>query len=189
MKEPFRLIQGDWVASPDWLTLPQTIRARSPDDRARHCRVRVNQEDVTKAAVHRRRQPAYDFWSILNGKAPPVPHRLGDADAGLTTLFDAHALFKGVRRPIAEDPDGDNFLAYVLKPKWFFVYEPKPPLCMTFKDAVADDLVFVAYVRLDAPADTNLIKGVLTHWHFVEADPRDPRMPINCDERYVSRLW
>lgn len=189
MKEPFRLIQGDWVASPDWLTLPQAIRARSPDDPARNCRVRVNREDVVKAALHRRRQPAYDFWCILNGKAPPVHHGLADADVELTTLYDAHALFKGMRRPIAEDPDGGNFLAYVLKPKWFFAYDTRPPVFTSYKDPVPDDLVFVAYVRLDEPSDTNLIKGVLTHWQFVEADPRNPLLPINCDDRYVRRLW
>lgn len=190
MIEPFRVVEGGpWVASPDWLDLPTTIRARSPEDRNRPCRVRVNRDDVVKAAANRRRQPAYDFWSVLTGKAPPVPHRETDPDTGLLSLFDAHACFQGVRRPIAEDPAGDGFLAYVLKPKAFFLYEPRPPLILCLKEDVPADLVFVAYVKLDNPAETNATKGVLTHWHFVEADRRDGRLPVDFDQRYVKQLW
>ena len=189
MQEPFRVIQGDWVASPKWLDLPATVRSRSPEDRNTLCRVRVNREDVHKAAANRRRQPAYEFWSILHGKPPPVPHRVENPDAGLMTLFDAHACFQGVRRPIAEDADGDGFLAYILKPTVFFLYEPRPPLVLCLKEEVPEDLVFVAYVKLDNPAETNATKGVLTHWHFVEADKRDALLPAGFDQRYVKQLW
>lgn len=187
--EPFRVIEGAWLASSDWLNLPQSIRARAPEDRSRSCRVRVNREDVVKAAGRRRRQPAYDFWSVLNGKPPPVPNREADPNSGLMTLFDAHACFQGVRRPIAEDADGDRFVAYVLKPSHFFVYDARPPLVMCLKRVVDADLVFVAYVRLDEPMHTNAVKGVLTHWHFVEADSRDNRLPDDFDHRYVKQLW
>lgn len=189
MTEPFRVVQGDWIVAPDLLNLPQTIRARSPEARNRACRLRVNREDVTKAAAMRRREPAYEFWSILHGKPPPVPHREEKPDDGLITLFDAHACFQGVRRPIAEDGDGARFVAYVLKPRYFFAYDPRPPLMMTIKEAVPEDLVFVAYLRLDEPADTDVIKGVLTHWHFVEADEKDGRLPVDYEHRYVKRLW
>lgn len=188
-REPFQVIHGAWVASPEWLTLPPMIRARAPEDRNRICRVRVNAEDVIKAALHRRRQPAYEFWSVLNGKAPPVKHFLENADDGLTTLVDAIACFKGVRRPLAEDTDGAGIVAYILKPKYFCVYDGRPPAPLTAKDPVPDDLVFVAYVRLDEPSETNLVRGVLTHWHFVEADPTDPRLPLGYKERYVEQLW
>jgi len=189
LSEPLRILQGDWVVAPDWLNLPQTVRARAPEDRNRLCRVRVNKEDVVKAATQRRRQPAYDFWSVLNGKAPPVPYIGDNPEAGLLSLFDAHACFKGVRRPIAEDGNGDGFLAYVLKPSWFFVYDARPPLIMCLKEPVPNDLVFVAYVRLDDPAETSGVKGVLTHWHFVAADKRDGTLPREYDKRYVSQLW
>ena len=187
--EPFKVIEGAWVAAPELVNLPQHIRARSPEDRNKPCRVRVYREDVRKAAAQRRRQPAYEFWSVLSGKAPPVPHRLENADEGLCTLFDAHACFRGVRRPIGEDGAGDTFVAYILKPKLFCVYDARPPLVMTHKVPAPDDLVFVAYVRMDEPSDATSTKGVLTHWHFVEADPRDARLPIGYDERYVDRLW
>lgn len=190
MREPFRVVEGGpWIASPEWIQLPTTIRARSPDDRNQVCRVRVNRDDVVKAAANRRRQPAYEFWSVLNGKAPPVPHRVENADHGLMSLFDAHACFKGVRRPIAEDTDGDGILAYILKPNTFFMYEPRPPLVLCLKEEVPADLVFVAYVKLDIPVETNATKGVLTHWQFVEADPRDGRLPLEFDQRYVRQLW
>lgn len=190
MEKPFSVIEGGpWVASPDWLNLPATIRARSPDDRNRACRVRVNRDDVVKAARMRRRQPAYEFWSVLNGRAPPVPHRVPAPEDGLLSLFDAHACFQGVRRPIAEDQDGGSFIAYVLKPRCFFLYEPRPPLILCLKEQVPPDLVFVAYVRLDNPSETNATKGVLTHWQFVEADERDALLPVGFDQRYVRQLW
>jgi hypothetical protein len=189
MREVLRVIPGEWVIAPDWLDLPASIRARAPDNRNRAIRVRVHREDVLKQAMNRRRQPGYDFWGCLNGRSPPVPHRIEDPDAGLTSLFDAHALFKGVRRPIAEDGAGDRFLAYVLKPRFHFVYDPRPPLMMTHKDLVAPDLVFVAYVRLDHPEDEGQFRGVLTHWHFVECDPRNAMLPLEYDKRYDNQLW
>lgn len=189
MSEPLRVLQGDWVVAPDWLNLPQTIRARAPEDRNRPCRVRVNKDDVVKAAGQRRRQPAYDFWSVLNGRAPPVPYIGDHPEAGLLSLFDAHACFQGLCRPIAEDGSGDGFLAYILKPFWFFVYDARPPLVMCLKEAVPADLVFVAYVRLDHPSEAGGARGVLTHWHFVEADRRDVMLPQGYDKRYSRRLW
>jgi len=95
-----------------------------------------------------------------------------------------------MRRPIGEDGLGDGFVAYVLKPKFFFVYDARPPLVMSHKMEVAQDLVFVAYVRMDQPVDAHDVsKGVLTHWHFVEADSRDAMLPMGYDERYVEQLW
>jgi hypothetical protein len=146
-------------------------------------------EDVHKAAAVRRREPAYLFWSVLSGKAPPVPHREADPDGGLTTLYDAHALFEGLRRPIGQDGDGARFLAYILKPTHFYAYHARLPLMVTEKEAVPADLVFAAYVRLDEPADKGDFLGVLTHWHFIGADPRDPMLPEGYENRYLRRLW
>jgi hypothetical protein len=184
------VISGAWVSAPDWLDLPQTIRARSPNDRNTVCRVRTCREDVNKAANARRRQPAYEFWSILAGRVPPVPHQAGDdADKGLTSLFDAHACFRGLRRPIAEDANGADCIAYVIKPKFFFRYQFRPPLVLTEKCPVPVDLVYVAYVRLDEPSVANPTKGVLSHWQFVESAPEDPMLPIDFQARYDERLW
>ncbi|HEX4197587.1 MAG TPA: hypothetical protein VHZ26_09095 [Caulobacteraceae bacterium] len=188
-KSRFELIQGDWVSSPDWLAFPQTIHIRSPEDRGTFCRVRVSLGDILKAAGAHRRQPAYEFWSILNRSAPPVPHQESDPDAGLIGISDAHACFQGIKRPIAADNDGAAVLAYVLKPTFFYVYELRSPIVLTLKEPVPNDLVFMAYVRLDEPSLGSGVRGVLTHWQFVEADPADLRLPVNFRNRYTKRLW
>ena len=52
---------------------------------------------------------------------------------------------------------------------------------MAQKQEVPDDLVFVAYVRLDAPCEEegSPLKGALTHWGFVETDQLDPLLPVD----------
>src|SRR5690606_12714434 len=89
----------------------------------------------------------------------------------LSRLADAHACFKGIKRPIAEDNDGDNMVAYVLAPTVFYAYEPSMA-CVAKKRWVPEGFVFVVYVRLDEPCETSPseVKGVVTHWQFVECD-------------------
>jgi hypothetical protein len=110
--------------------------------------------------------------------------------AGLANLSRAHACFKGIRRPCAEDDDGSEILAYVLKPSRFFVYEPGMASMLAEREAPTD-LVFVVYVRLDAPCAPggSDLKGVVTHWHFVEADEADDTLPVDFASRYAERLW
>ncbi len=168
MKRPsLQVLPGRWIAASAWLDLPQTIAARSPFDKAEACAVRVGKEDAVKAASARRRQPIYDFWSALNGEPPRVPNAKSLDGSGLTRLIDAHACFRGIRRPCAEDDDGAQFAAYVLKPTYLF-----------------------AYVRLDAPCapGPGSSMGCLTHWQFVEADATG-LLPIEFSERYVERFW
>ncbi len=185
---PFTVVKGDWVATSSWLDFPPTLRARDPHNRDRLCDLRVSRNDVLRAADSRRRQPAYEFWSVLNGQAPPVPTQNADV-TGLSMLLDAHACFVGLRRPCADDDHGSGRVAYILKPKAFFVYENRPPVVLTTRETVPPDLVFVAYARLDEPPSAEGVKGVLTHWEFVEADERDPMLPADFDKRYNLRLW
>ena len=37
--------------------------------------------------------------------------------------------------------------------------------------------------------EVSLIKGVLTHWDFVEADERDAMLPEGYDTRFRKQLW
>jgi len=193
-KPALTVIDGDGIANPRWLDLPKIIRARSPFDPNRQCLYRIAREDCVKAARARRRQPVFEFWSILNGEPPPVPNveRYGRASAvmGLVRLTAAHACFRGIRRPFAEDDSGANILAYVLKPTQFYRYEPNLA-CVAQKQNVPEDVVFVAYVRMDEPCEGERIdiKGVLTHWGFVEADSANLPLPVDHASRYDERLW
>lgn len=186
------VIQGAWQNSPDWLNLPQSIPGRSPFDREKLVEFRVCRTDVVKAAEQRRRQPAFDFWSVLAGSLPPIPGaermvEYGDQD--LFRLIDAHACFQGIRRPCGADDDGSRTVAFVLRPASFFAFDGRPPVSWMYKKSVPNDLVFVAYARLDEPCDAASHVGVLTHWQFVEADENDPDLPEDFGNRFVNRLW
>ena len=187
------VIQGGWVRAPKLLQLPQTIAARSPFDKNQICAFRVCRDDVRKSLENRRRQPVYDLHSVLLGQPPKIPQvvqRNPQAYVGLSRLTDAHACFAGLRRAHDEDNFGTSFIAYVLKPHYFYEYVPDP-ICYAKKADVPEDLVFVAYARLDEPcaSDGHLVKGVLTHWQFVQADGESPLLPIDHDTRYNQRLW
>ncbi|WP_143149196.1 hypothetical protein [Hyphomicrobium sp. CS1BSMeth3] len=196
MKRPqLQLIEGSgWELSP-WIDLPPTIAAKSPFDPSAACCHRVSGHDVRRAAENGRRQPAFEFWSVICGQAPPVNNVFSaagrvEAEAGLISLSEAHACFKGIKRPLGEDDDGADYVVYVLRPRFFYRYVPSM-VCVAEKVEVPGDLLFTAYARLDHPPDggATLLIGTLTHWDFVEADANDPRLPVSFGNRYSERLW
>jgi len=198
MKRPvLKIVQGGATVASPWLNFPAMIDAPSPFNKKLSCSFRISREDTLKAVRAGRRQPAFQLWSVVIGKPPPVPNvdaKNFPAGAGLTKLSEAHACFKGLNRPLAEDDDGSSVLAYVLKPRFFYVFDSDyegAMVCVARKEAVSDDLVFAAYVRLDEPCRNAGAspKGVLTHWGFVEADTSHPELPVNHGSRYEKRLW
>jgi hypothetical protein len=190
VRRTLKVIEGGGVRSSKWLAFPATVAARPPYGGDELCFYRIAREDALKAARAARRQPVFDLWSVVLGEPPRVPgvSRLGKE--GLTCLSQAHACFSGVRRPIGEDDDGTGFLAYVTKPRQFYVYQPSMA-CVATLSEVPSDLVFVTYVKLDVPCAPGppRIKGVITHWQFVESDGRDGMLPVDYDTRYDARLW
>lgn len=192
-KPTLNVIQGAWVAAPNWLDFPSTVVARSPFRREQACAFRIAKEDAVKAAKARRREAAFNLWSVILGEPPRVPlvePFNAAAAVGLSRLDDAHACFEGLRRPCAEDTTSERMVAYILKPRFFYEYRPHPA-CVAYKAEVPADLVFAAYVKLDVPcgASGHPVKGVLTHWQFVEANDSDPLLPREANSRYDRRLW
>ena len=114
-KPALNVLRGDWISSEKWVTFPQTVHARAPEDPDRLCEVRVSRGDLFKAADARRRQPAYQFWSVIAGKAPPVPHHVENADHDLVSLLDAHACFQGICRPVGEDDGLEGVERFVVR--------------------------------------------------------------------------
>ena len=117
--------------------------------------------------------------------APAKPGEL-DLFGGSPRLFSRHKAANRTRRRL-----GERVLAYVLRPRTYYVYEPSM-VCVAAKQAVPSDVVFVAYVRLDEPFGTGfpLNKGVLTHWQFVEADSDGQvLLPVEFQTRYHKRMW
>jgi hypothetical protein len=139
-------------------------------------------------------QPIWDFWSVVLGEPPPVPNVRTwgvnvPAEEGLIKLVEAHACFRGIRRAIAEDDNGENVVAYILKPPCF--YERVTSLvCSAQKRVTPADLVFAVHVRLDMPWDGKApTAGVVTHGVFVKSDSMNPALPEDHASRYAERLW
>jgi len=70
----FSVIEGAGQKKMGLLAIPPLIDARSPFDRNRDCKLRVSKDHVQKAALKGRREPLYEFWSVLRGTPPPAPN-------------------------------------------------------------------------------------------------------------------
>jgi hypothetical protein len=175
-----------------WLALPDRVRAPSPADREAQCFLRLGVGDVMTMAQSGRRQLAFEAWSCVLGLPPPIPgcgHRNRNMSGQLTSLEHAHALFQGLNRPLAEDDEGSDVLAYVLKPKFMYRYDANM-VSVALKIAVPQDVVFVVYARLDNACNgPESDRGTVTHWGFVEADQTSPELPTEFSSRYRTRLW
>lgn len=184
------------VTAGKWLLLPRSIPGPSPEDRTRLIEFRLPVADVSKALRAGRRQPLMQLWSVVIGEPPPVPNVenwSGNVPArdGLTNLSAAHACFRGIERPLAEDNFGEDVYVFVLKPEAYYAYEPHKA-CVAHKERVAAGLVFVVYARLDQHGGNGAAQingGAITHWHFVEADAADPALPRDHGTRYRKRCW
>ena len=193
-KPTLRIIHGDGGVCPPWLDFPPTVVARSPFDKGAICRFRMSREDAMKAAAAHRRQPIWELWSIVLGEPPPVPNVKTwglnvPAEEGLITLVEAHACFRGICRALAEDDNGENVVAYILKPRFFYGYVTNL-VSTAVKHATPEGLLFAVYARLDMPWDAQgATVGVVTHGGFVESDPANPLLPEDHASRYTERLW
>lgn len=191
---PKRPVITDFAGAPgDWLRFPNFVHAPSPFDRHTLCRLKISHADTRKAARAGRRQPAFDLWSIVLGCAPPVPGvdtRNDMIPGALTSIAEAHACFRGIERPLAEDNDGRDVAIYILRPRFFYEYDANM-VSVALKVPVPRDVVFATYVRLidSDMVDLASLAGTITHWGFVESDRADPRLPINYETRYRARLW
>lgn len=175
-----------------WLQIPTSVHARSPFDPNSLCKLELSTNDARRAARVGRRQPVFELWSGVIGRPPPVPgveQRNNPEPNDLISLIQAHACFRGIERPLAEDDDGTNVVAYVLRPRFFYEYDPNM-VSLALRVPVPRDLVFVTYARLlKLTSEPGEPLGVVTHWGFVEADPKNLRLPINSATRYREQLW
>lgn len=195
-----RLIHGGGRDIPAWANLPSTVLGRSPFEKSEAMIFRLAKHDLVRQLEAGRRQPVYEAWGSIIGKVPPVPNasRLHERlqRTPLLSLKDAHACFRGLKRPIGDDPRGFHHVAYILKPDLMISYRPHM-VCLAHLDEVPRDVVFAIYCKMDYPVERGNLwtqgrhptSGVITHWGFIEADPIDPLMPVGYDARYRKQMW
>jgi len=190
------VIEGGGQARPRLLRLPSAVRRPSPFARSTLIGYRVADGDVRKALDLNRRQPVLDLWSLVIGQLPPVPNvsKYDDYKAVIASqaIEYAHAAFRGVRRPVGDDPHGFDHIVFITNPRVHFRYVPDM-VCVIEPEELPDDVVLATYVKVDFPegrpsaARSKVpVGGVITHWELVE---RDGLLPVRSDERYRQRLW
>jgi hypothetical protein len=200
-RQGWAVIDGAGSAPSPWLDFPQTVIARSPFNKEQPVFFRFAKNDIQKALSLGRRQPILDAWSMIWGKPPPLPNisrLLPRLDAcPLSSIQTAHACFRGVKRPVGEDDRGFDVVVMISRPRWMIASQPSL-VCVGELVPVPNDVVFATYIKLDQPPvgrlgvaiDTTMIRGVITHWHFIEAEiVGDEILPVEHKERYRKRLW
>lgn len=197
-KPALTVINGGGRKPSAWIDLPPVIVCASPSNRSEIKAYRLSGLNARKALEHGNRQPLLDIWSLMLGRIPPVNNALTkwgteDVLSGLKPLSGAHACFRGIKRPMGDDDQGFDVLAYITKPRVMFKYEPNLS-CSIKPVCIADDLVCVTYVRIDypdivrRPQSLGVSKGVITHCEIVEADGTG-YLPIDSEERYRRKMW
>lgn len=187
-KTELRVIQGGSEKSEELLQFPQFVRGRAPENAETLVNWRISRGDLLKAAGNFRRQKVLDFWSMVAGKNPPIRAFGMEQSDSLVSLADAVACYQGLRRPCGDDDNGDERVIFILNPLEFFEYQFRPPIVHVNRRRVPSDLVFAAYARLDLPSEGG-VRGVVTHWEFLEACPVDGALPIDHGDRYRQLLW
>jgi|UniRef100_Q11IP8 hypothetical protein len=195
-----KLIEGGGKKSSEWLSPPSTVLGKSPFDNAAIMAYRVAPGDLRKHIATGRHQPILDLWWHVYGETPPVPgaerysSMFADTEQG---LHSAHACFRGIMRPVAEDDRGLDYAAFVTKPKVGFRYRPSMS-CVIEPYDIPEDLLFLIYAHLDFPegrayqsktGNRPVTNGVVTHWQLVECDPAEPLLPMDYEARFRRRYW
>lgn len=201
LRPSLKVIEGGGARTTPLLSLPSHVIAKSPFNQSILLPFRIATEDARKALDQLRRQPVLDLWTLVLGQLPPVPNisRFSALTESLErqALQHAHACFRGVKRPVGNDKNGFDMVAYVSKPCTLFCYTPNM-VCVVEPLPVPADVVLVTYVRLDFPegrpsssrrGKAAAVGGVVSHWEFVESAHNDTLLPRNHQERYRSRLW
>ena len=172
-----------------YLRFPKSSAAPAPHDKSKSCSWRIDATSVHNDFRLNMWSTCLDLWARVLGERPPIWGNVEDPKCELKGIAFANACFLGVNRPIGEDNQGNDVLAYIVKPEWYYIHEPSMTGVVKLR-TVPLDLVFVVYVKLDAPYnDGGGNEGVVTHWSTVESDKLNPYLPRDHSKRFSHRLW
>ncbi|MDP3406740.1 hypothetical protein [Bosea sp. (in: a-proteobacteria)] len=192
------LIDGGGHRPSPWRDLPNIVIGRSPFGRDQPGLYRFAQHDLQKDIENCKYQPVFSAWSLIFGRVPPLPNASKITQQldtrPLMSIRDAHACFRGLKRPLADDNHGFDVYSFITKPEFYVRHKPALA-CQGEIAPVAAGLVFVTHVRIDVVGrsrhkqEASSASGVITHWGFVEASPNEPLLPIDFEERYRKQAW
>lgn len=164
------------------------VPAPTPEDRSRLIDIAVSSERVQSLSRQGKSVKIFEMFYNIMGIAPPVnnigywekhnPSRFPDHWGGLRH---AHALFKGLQRPMTDDGHDSKVYIYIISPRFQYVYEPSLVCCAKRVDAPRN-AVFTVHVLLE-PEPT------IINWEWVIADANYPQLPKGFATRYEQQIW
>lgn len=173
---------------------PPTISIRSPDGEGEIV-IAISDVTVGELAKAQRRVPLFQMWTHLIGEMPPINNAMHYPqtqypNAKLLALPDAHACFKGVKRPLNQEDNGDDVYIYVISTPQTVVWKSDMACMVAIVDSPPNTL-FTVHVRPVAALQYDMpgVWGAATKWEFVNADAERPTLPEAFNSRYSETLW
>jgi hypothetical protein len=173
---------------------PPIVEAPCHSDRSKPVRYGIS-DDLTGVRTRNfRHTPLFMVWAHLIGELPPINAigKLADSEITptLCTLADATACFQGVQRPHSREPNGDNVLTYVLKPKVTIEFASDMAcLARAVSPSVAFALTVQVVLAQTLHDEIKGVTGLITRIEAVACDLGDPTLPVEYQDRYRMRCW
>ncbi|MEM9100183.1 MAG: hypothetical protein AAGC79_16835 [Pseudomonadota bacterium] len=168
-----------------------TVTGPGFEDKDIQIKLSVSSSWISQNAVHRRRQPLLDFWSLVKGEVPPV-NNIGFHEDGifpdLLGLNDAHTVFRGLERPLDDDDSAERIYIFLMQPTVHYGLITDMACIAKLRKAPAN-AIFACYVeRYDEETPTGE-SGIVLSWEWVKADQKDQSLPEDWQERYREQSW
>ena len=183
----------DGAPPSSWLTLP-LVSAPDPDDRTKTIRMEVAPSYIDTNFRIRRLTPIFQLWAHVVGQLPPINNisslLRGPVTPTLTTLVDAVAAFRGVRRPYDGEQNGDSVVVYVLRPAVSIQHHPSMVCAARAVKVGAETILTVQACPMQAlQASGGPVKYRITRLEFVSSTADDLGLPARHQDRYDTPLW
>lgn len=180
---------------PDWLN-PPAVSGPDPYDVQRTIRYGIAPGFIETLFAIRRRTQIFQTWVHVVGRLPPINNigTLNDEENAppptLTTLHDAVAMFRGVKRPYDTEPTGASVVVHVLRPHVSIEFV-QSLRCVARAVRVPNNTILTVQ-SLPLAALQATIPGIdrlITRLEFVTSDVVDPSVPERHSDRYEELLW
>lgn len=173
---------------------PPTVIAPSPDNPAAEVMLEISSKTLTKILDAHLRVALFQAWGHLVGELPPVPnsHKMiaEHPQRKVVSIKDAHACFRGVRRPYGGADAGQDVYVYVIATPDTICWRSSLACVADIIPAPEGTLMTVQVRPASALQPTQAgVWGTITKWEFVGACPEQPQFPRDHTQRYDELLW
>jgi hypothetical protein len=176
-----------------WLR-PPLVSAPNPDDRTKVISMEIAPGYIETNHRIRRLTPIFQLWAHVAGQLPPINNiqslQRSRVRPTLTTLENAIAAFRGVRRPYDGEQNGESVVVYVLRPD-VSIQSHASMVCMARAVKVPPETLLTVQACPVQPLQGAplSVKYRVTRLEFVSSAPVAPDLPARHQDRYDKLLW